>query len=1280
MLDDPSAPGSSDHEAGRPPLVPDVLAGGGELGARMRAFDWTATPLGPPDLWPRSLKTCVRIMLTSRQPIWIGWGSELTYMYNDPYKAIIGGKHPEALGRPTSVVWGEIWDVISPMLSTALAGEEGTYVEAQLLIMERHGYEEETYYTFSYSPVPDDDGRIGGIICANTDDTRRVIGERQMALLRELGARTADARTVRDACALSAEALVTNPHDLPFALVYLVDPESGRSATLASVAGIERHHPAVPESASLGTSDPWPLGVALRANDLQVVDLDDRFGALPGGAWARPPSKAVVVPIAPSGEMGRSGLLVAGLNPFRLFDDDYRSFLSLVAGQISAAIANAEAYEEERRRAEALAELDRAKTTFFSNVSHEFRTPLTLMLAPVEEILAEEDQLPNGVREELQRVHRNSLRLLRLVNTLLDFSRIEAGRVEAAYVPTDLAAFTADIASTFRSTIERAGLELVVDAAPLPEPVYVDRGMWEKIVLNFLSNAFKYTMEGSITVSITPGDEVVVLEVRDTGTGIPADDLPHVFERFHRVKGAGGRTHEGSGIGLALVDELVRLHGGETAVESTSGRGSTFRVTIPTGSRHLPQDRLASDTDPVPSPDGATPFVQEALRWLPDEEGPARNGDEPMGVEEELPAPETSSHRGAPIVLADDNADMRGYVARLLAQQGYDVAAVGDGRAALDVIRDRRPALILSDVMMPEMDGFELLAAVRQDPDLKSVPVILLSARAGEESRVEGLDAGADDYLIKPFSARELLARVGAQLELSRVRAETRQVVEESEERLRLAMESARLGSWDLDLTTLEAPVRSARHDEIFGYDEPVADWSFERFLAHVHPDDREAVAASFAEALDRAESWDFECRIIRADEAQRWIWARGGVHRDGDGVPVRALGIVSDITDRKRAEEERRRLTSELEVERTRLQEIFRRAPAIIATVRGPDYRFESANPRYLEFVGERDLIGRPVADVLPEVVDQGFIELLDRVRETGEAFVANEMPIVLEPPGGERREAFANFVYQPLFDPDGSVSGIFAHAVEVTDLVNARQEAEEARAEAENANRTKSVFLANMSHELRTPLNAILGYADLLNAGIPGPLNDGQTVQLKRIDLAARHLLQIIEELLSFSRIEAGREEVRLEDADLAELAREACEMIEPLAARKEVDFECRTPGTLPVATDPAKVRQILLNLLSNAIKFTDSGRVWLELTWSDGTVTIEVGDTGIGISAEEQERIFEPFSQVRQGHSHQGGGTGLGLSVTTQLVALLGGTIDVESEVEKGSLFRVRLPLDA
>jgi signal transduction histidine kinase len=736
------------------------------MGERMAAFDWSRTPLGPAESWPQSLRTCVRIILTSSQPMFVWWGDGLINLYNDAYRSIVGGKHPGALGQPASSVWREIWDQVGPRAEASMQRNRGTYDEALLLIMERNGYAEETYYTFSYSPVPNDQGGAGGILCANTDDTARIIGERRITLLRELAARTGDARTCEDACRESAAALATNTLDLPFALLYLSDVDLSGS-TLAGASGIERGHLAAPERLSLDDAgSPWPIARVMTTCTTQIVGNPGRaLGPLPTGAWDKPPKDVVVLPIAAAGKTGRPAALVVGLNPYQKYDAGYRSFLELVARQIGAALGNAQAYEAEKKRAETLAELDRAKTAFFSNVSHEFRTPLTLMLGPVEDAIAAPAQALVG--QNLSTVHRNALRLLKLVNTVLDFTRIEAGRAQARFEPTDVGALTRDLASAFRAAIERAGLAFDVDCTSIPEPLFLDRDMWEKIMLNLLSNAFKFTFEGSVTVRLRRAGDHVELTVADTGSGIPKHELPHLFERFHRVSGSRSRTHEGSGIGLALVNELVRLHGGTIRVASEEGRGTTFTIAVPTGNAHLPTEQIHASSAVASTALGAAPFVLEALRWLPDSGERGASIDEPS-----LAATSESVLEGgrtARILLADDNADMRDYVARVLRER-WSVEVARNGGAALAAARRSPPDLVLTDVMMPELDGFGLLRALRADPETRGVPVIMLSARAGEESRIEGLEAGADDYLIKPFSARELVARVATHLQIARLR------------------------------------------------------------------------------------------------------------------------------------------------------------------------------------------------------------------------------------------------------------------------------------------------------------------------------------------------------------------------------------------------------------------------------------------------------------------------------------------------------------------------------
>ena len=753
------APGPvAPHPESDPAL--EFLAGGGEVGARLRSFDWAATPLGPAALWPQSLKTIVRVMLDSRYAMWMLWGPELTFFCNDAYLPTVGLRRDWVLGARSDKVWAEIWPDIGPRIEHVLAHGEATWDEALLLFLERSGFPEETYHTFSYSPVYDDESRVAGMLCVVTEVTERVIGERRLRALSDLASQVARVESVEETCRRASAVLARYPSDIPFAALYLIDGDGARRVACAGA----NDSAALPPQLSLDAASPWPIAASIADEaPREVRELPALGVAIPAGEWSDCVQRAMLLPLKSAGH-GLAGFLVAGVSPRRPFDDEYRSFLDLAAGQIAAAIGDAQAYESERRRAEALAELDRAKTAFFSNVSHEFRTPLTLMLGPLLEAIGDE-HLPPRMRERLELAYRNAMRLQRLVNSLLDFSRTEAGRAQASYVPTDLSALTRDIASSFRSAMERAGLEFVVDCAPLGEPAAIDRDMWEKIVLNLLSNAFKFTLAGRITVRMRSENGAALLEVEDSGVGIPAAELPRLFERFHRVESTHGRTHEGSGIGLALVQELVRLHGGTIEATSTLGEGSTFRVRIPFGVAHLPKENLRPA--PAREPGVNNALVEEALRWLPDAQASA-----PPDIDSD--AVRAHDRRFAPtfgarIVLADDNADMRAYVSSLLAPF-YVVEAVANGAEALAAAQRATPDLILSDVMMPELDGFGLLAAVRKDPALQSIPVVLLSARAGEESRIEGLDSGADDYVVKPFSARELLARIGGLLELRRMR------------------------------------------------------------------------------------------------------------------------------------------------------------------------------------------------------------------------------------------------------------------------------------------------------------------------------------------------------------------------------------------------------------------------------------------------------------------------------------------------------------------------------
>jgi signal transduction histidine kinase/DNA-binding response OmpR family regulator len=868
--------------------LPRLPLDDGAVGSLLRGFDWSRTGLGPIERWPASLRAMAAMVLENRFPMNLLWGPDLLQVYNEAYTHVLADKHPAAMARPAPEVWHEIWHIIGPQFQRVLGGHGATWNDKLLLPLVRKGFLEETYFTFSYSPVRDDEGGIGGVLVTCQETTADVQGERQLEMLRDLGAQPAMG-SARAACQAAAEILARNDADIPFALLYLVDRARDR-ASLVARGGHDGH--AWPTTIDRITTDedgPWPL-FAVEPGSVHVLDdLAKRVGPLPAGRWGTP-ERAVVVALTGAGQARPYGYLVAGVSPLRALDDRYKELFRLAADQIALGLARVFAYEEERQRAEALAEIDRAKTVFFSNVSHELRTPLTLMLGPLAEARATPEGALGGAA--LDMVQRNALRLLKLVNGLLDFARIEAGRTVASYEPTDLSTLTAELSSVFRSAAESAGLSLRVDCPPLESPVFVDRDMWEKIVLNLLSNALKFTFEGEIAVSLARVGASVELAVRDTGTGIARDELPRIFDRFHRSKGARSRTHEGTGIGLSLVQELAKLHGGSVGVDSQLGVGTTFRVRIPLGSAHLPAEHIALERSLEPSSPAGESYVDEALGW-----SPAANAKREPWVGA---TPDGAPHV-ARVLVADDNADMRSYLQQLLGKH-WQVECVADGVAALNAATENTPDLVLADVMMPGLDGFELLRRLRGQPATRDLPIILLSARAGEEARVEGIEAGADDYMIKPFSARELGARVQMHLSLARVRRAGLEALRQSEERFRALVTASSDLVFRMSADWSEMRLLQGR-ELIADARSPTKSW----LEKYIHPDHRAQVTEAIACAIHDKSAFQLEHRVLRKDGSIGWTLSRAVPLFDAHGEIIEWFGAAVDVSERKHAEQQLR-------------------------------------------------------------------------------------------------------------------------------------------------------------------------------------------------------------------------------------------------------------------------------------------------------------------------------------------------------------------------------------
>jgi PAS domain S-box-containing protein len=873
----------------------EILADSGRVGRDLLAVDWSATPLGDPDTWPLSLGSAVRTVLTSKFSMWMAWGEELTFFCNDAYRRdTLAGKYPWALGRPAQEVWSEIWPDIGPRIERVIATGEATWDEGLQLFLERSGYQEETYHTFSFSPLADDDGVISGLLCIVAEITEQLVNERRMSTLRDLGIRVSTAESVRDAVQAGCDHLALNNASLPWVAVYLFEDDG--EAVLAGTAGIEPGHTAAPLRLVPGDPDAiWPAGRLLAGEEVVIGEIDQTIPDLPTGAWTVPPEQAVIVPMPRPLSATPYGFLVFGANRHRPVDQSFFAFVELIAAHFSAAITDARAMEQERERSEALARLDEAKSDFLANVSHELRTPLTLLLGPAEDALADDSEpLPEGQRRRVEVIARNGGRMLRLVNTLLDFSRLESETQESVFERTDLLAYTAELASLFESAVESAGLTLLVEGEHVE--AYVDRGHWSKIVLNLLSNAFKFTFQGSVTVRVEQAEGQAVVHVSDTGTGIPEQELPHLFERFHRVRGAASRSFEGSGIGLALVAQLADLHGGQVTVASRVGEGSTFTVRLPLGAAHLPADQVRSDAArpvaPAIGDDARASLVEEAWSWIDGAHRPT--GPLPVGPPEQAD--------GATVLVVDDNADMRDYVADLLAES-YRVITAADGIQALERLAEQPVDLVLTDVMMPRLGGFGLLTRMKDDPLLAAVPVVMLSARGGEEGTLEGLEAGADDYLVKPFSARELLARVHVNLELERVQA-VRDGLQRSRDLLDQAQRIARLGSWEVDLEHGHVTASRTFLELLDLTGEETASLGVRALLRHILQRDDVEGAVRRLETAQDGETLAYETAVPTADGRGRILTVRGVVTEDQHGGRI-LRGSLQDVTQQRELQQQ---------------------------------------------------------------------------------------------------------------------------------------------------------------------------------------------------------------------------------------------------------------------------------------------------------------------------------------------------------------------------------------
>lgn len=1229
-----------------------------QMAENIRNRNWMETPLGHMSTWPPQLTTSVQIILDSKYPMFVWWGKHLINIYNDAYIPLLGGRHPKALGACASDIWSDVWEVIGPQADIVFQEGHSTWNEDLPLFMRRHGFLEETFFTFSYSPIKNEEGDILGLFCACTEETSRVLRGRRLNTLRQMSEVTEAADSVGEVCRLSAEILADNPLDIPFSLLYVWDRE-GRSLCLTAQSGFQSDSLMAPLRLTMegGTFHPqpwWPLILSPKWEE--TVFPIDKQPNLPEGPWPEPPTQGMVLPVESWEAQRPSGYLIVGISSRLAIDARYREFLNLLAKGISGAINRAQVRAEERKRIDALAELNRAKTEFFSNVSHEFRTPLTLILGSLEEAM---QRTTFTTVPGVEVAHRNAMRMLKLVNTLLDFSSLEAGRMQAVFEPVDLCELTLDLASSFESAMNKAGLEFIVSCSTLSQPVYVDRSAWEKIMLNLLSNALKFTLEGRVSVEVMPRADSVDVRIGDSGVGMSRETLSHLFDRFFRSKEALGRTFEGTGIGLALVKELVDMHGGKIHVESEPGKGSVFTVTVPFGFQHLPSAQV-SHTPTEPTGERlAKSFILEAEQWA----GGGEHESLLQGVlQDEEGAVQKADHFRPTILLVEDNRDMREYVARIL-RADYEVVAVCDGQEAVERVHTVRPHLILSDIMMPRLDGLELLKRVRSSHEWQSTPFILLSARAGQEAEVDGLLTGADDYLVKPFSARDLLARVKKTLGL----ATMRRAAIEYESRFQHLAHHPEIMTWITEADGSCVFLSQTWYD-FTGQTEGTG--LGEGWLSAIHPHDRPSIQQAFYEANRQRHSVRLEYRLRSGQGVYHHVLDSASPRFTPDGRYLGYVGLVLDLSYQKDIEEQHRDSEERFRTLANTISQF-----AWMADARGWIFWY---NARWYEYTGTtlRDMEGWGWKKVHhPDHVDR-VVEKISRCFQTGKIW---EDTFPLKGKDGEYRWFLSRAV--PIRDHHGEVVRWIGTNTDITELKIIQEQLQQLTSQLESQ-------VAKRTQELRhnqTRLQALVGELILTEQRerrrIAEELHDflaqllvACRLQINRLEQMSiegsmvpilGEINRILDQSLGYTRsLVAQLVPSVLYQFGLLKALRWLAEDMTQYGLSVEVTME-RDQLTL-TENEAVLLFQSVRELMMNVVKHAGVDRVYLAVTLSSSDeVCIEISDRGVG---------FDPNLIERSNHvSNQ-----FGLFSIRERMALLGGRMVIDSSAGSGTRIRLYMAL--
>ncbi|HEX9937031.1 MAG TPA: PAS domain-containing protein, partial [Longimicrobium sp.] len=1228
--------------------------GGGDAGELIRSRDWSPTPLGPLERWPQSLRTAVDIMLGSPAPTSVMWGPELVQLYNDAYVAIARDRHPGIFGRPALESWADAAGFLGPIFAGVMSGGPPVVLQDERVPLRGagDGETEERVFRATFSAIPGESGAVGGIFHTLHETTGAV---RTMEALRESEERLR--------LTLGAADLGIWEHDQATDLFHL-DARAQVLYGLGPVAEVHellgRVHP--DDRERLGGEFQAALNPAVRApvgTEYRVVHADG------GVCWVRVQGRVYF-----TGE-GPGARAVRGLGTVQDVTDEKRAGETLrenedrlrlaldVAGlgTWSWDLATGAGDIDERG-----AEIVGLSPGFLGNVAQ-------AQLASIHP-----DDLPRVEADVAAGVESGSA--FDLVYRAVHPDGSVRHVASRARVLTDEAGRPVRLVGTNRDvTAEREAQDALRESESRYRTLFesIDEGF---CVIEVLFDEhgrpvdYRFLEANPAFATQTGLRDVVGKTVREL---VPAHEA-YWFEIYGRV----ARTGEP----VRFENRAEALHRWFDVFAFRIEEDATQRVAV-----------LFSDVSEQKRADVERERLLAALK-----------------VERERLVEVIHRAPAFMVVLRG-----RSHVLELVNDAFQQLIGHRDvlGRPLFDAVPEVRGQgfeALLDGVLATGRPfvGHGLAVRLQRTPGappeerIIDVAYVPLTEADGTRTGIVVLGTDATEQV-----------RSRQEVERARDRAERLQALTAALAGARTLDEVATVVVADmvvaLGARTGALAGRSPEGDALVllrtvGFPEPVAAGVRRQTLEFRSPltECFHTRSPVWIETREGPEGLDARFPPIAP------VWEALGV-ASAAFVPLmaagEAVGVISFSFDAPRtfAPEERAFLLAlgrqaALAVERARLfgaeqaaraqaeaareqlGRVFQRAPACIATLRGPDHVFEMANPLYRQLVGDRELVGKPAREAVPELIEQGYIEPLDHVYRTGQPYAVSEARVLFQDsPGGPLNEYFFNFVYQPLTDAAGVVDGILAYGADVTVQVHARREIEGARAEAEAANRAKSEFLAVMSHELRTPLNAIGGYAELMEMGIRGPVTEEQRGDLHRIQQSQRHLLGLINEVLNYAKLESGAVHFDVEDIRVRDALAAAAALVAPQAGTRGLVLDVGPcPAELGVSADPDKLRQILLNLLSNAVKFTDRGGcVEMTCAAAGAQVQVLVRDTGIGIPADQLERIFEPFVQVRADLTRTAEGTGLGLAISRDLARGMGGDLTAESTVGAGSTFTLTLP---